>query len=75
MSGCMADQLPIKQRIGRSGLVRPRRGRIVAGALVGLAQRYGVSPTVARLLFILSLLLPGPQVLAYIALWIIMPGE
>ena len=75
MSGCMADQLPIQQRVGRRGLVRPRRGRIVAGVLVGLAQRFGVSPTVVRLLFILSMLLPGPQVLAYIALWILMPSE
>jgi phage shock protein PspC (stress-responsive transcriptional regulator) len=72
---CMADQLPIQQRVGRSGLVRPRRGRIVAGVLVGLAQRFGVSPTVARLVFILSMLLPGPQILAYVALWILMPSE
>jgi phage shock protein C len=75
MSECMADQLPIQQGVGRRGLVRPRRGRIVAGVLVGLAQRFGVSPTVVRLLFILSMLLPGPQVLAYIALWILMPSE
>jgi phage shock protein PspC (stress-responsive transcriptional regulator) len=28
-----------------------------------------------RLLFVLSCLLPGPQVLLYIALWVIVPGE
>jgi phage shock protein C len=71
----MADQLPIKERVGRSGLVRPRRGRILGGVLVGVAGRFGVSPNVARLLFILSMLLPGPQILAYIALWILMPSE
>ena len=57
------------------GLVRPRQGRVLAGVLVGLARRFGVSPNVARLVFIVSLLLPGPQILAYIALWILMPSE
>jgi phage shock protein PspC (stress-responsive transcriptional regulator) len=57
------------------GLVRPRRGRVLAGVLVGLANRFGVSPNAARLVFLLSLLLPGPQILAYIALWILMPSE
>jgi phage shock protein PspC (stress-responsive transcriptional regulator) len=32
-------------------------------------------PGVVRLLFVLSVLLPGPQVLVYIALWILMPSE
>jgi phage shock protein PspC (stress-responsive transcriptional regulator) len=57
------------------GLVRPRQGRVLAGVLVGLAGRFGVSPNAARLVFLLSMLLPGPQILAYIALWILMPSE
>jgi phage shock protein PspC (stress-responsive transcriptional regulator) len=28
-----------------------------------------------RLLFVVSLLIPGPQILIYIALWIIIPEE
>jgi phage shock protein PspC (stress-responsive transcriptional regulator) len=71
----MAEQLPIKQRVGQSGLVRPRSGRIVAGVLVGVANRFGMRPLVVRLLFVLSMLLPGPQILAYVALWILMPSE
>jgi phage shock protein PspC (stress-responsive transcriptional regulator) len=71
----MADQLPIKERIGQGGLIRPRQGRVLAGVLVGIANRFGVSPNVARLLFVLSMLLPGPQILAYVALWILMPSE
>jgi phage shock protein C len=59
----------------RQGLVRPRRGRILAGVLVGVADRFGISPNAARIVFILSMLLPGPQILAYIALWILMPSE
>jgi phage shock protein PspC (stress-responsive transcriptional regulator) len=71
----VADNLQAKQRMAGRGLVRPRRGRLVAGVIVGLAQRFGVSANVARLLFVLSMLLPGPQILAYIALWILMPSE
>ena len=36
-------------------------------------QNVGVSANLVRLLFVLSCLLPGPQVLIYIALWVIMP--
>ena len=58
-----------------TALVRPRRGKIVAGVCAGLARRFGMSPTAVRVLFLLSMLLPGPQILLYIALWIILPQE
>lgn len=54
-------------------LKRPRQGRIIAGVCAGIARRYGWSPTVVRVVFVLSLLLPGPQFLIYIALWILVP--
>jgi phage shock protein PspC (stress-responsive transcriptional regulator) len=56
-------------------LVRPRQGRWIAGVCAGLAQRFGLSPTFVRVLFLLSCLLPGPQFLFYIAAWIIIPNE
>lgn len=59
----------------RSGLVRPRDGRIFAGVCAGLARRFGMRPTTVRVLFVLSCLLPGPQILAYLALWLFMPNE
>jgi phage shock protein PspC (stress-responsive transcriptional regulator) len=71
----MAERLPVKQRMRDRGLVRPRGGRVLAGVCAGLAQRFGMRPAMVRLLFVLSILLPGPQVLVYIALWIIMPSE
>jgi phage shock protein PspC (stress-responsive transcriptional regulator) len=57
-----------------TALVRPR-DRMIAGVCSGLARRFGMSPTTVRLLFVISCLLPGPQFLIYIALWIIMPSE
>ncbi|MFY1574131.1 PspC domain-containing protein [Verrucosispora sp. WMMD703] len=56
-------------------LVRPRQGRMLAGVCAGLARRFGTSAGLIRLLFLLSLLLPGTQVIVYLALWIIMPNE
>jgi phage shock protein PspC (stress-responsive transcriptional regulator) len=57
------------------GLVRPRDDRMIAGVCAGVARRFGLSATTVRLLFVLSLLLPGPQVLVYLALWVLMPDE
>lgn len=71
----MAQNLSVKQRMAQQGLVRPRAGRVFAGVCAGLARRFGMRPGVVRLLFVLSILLPGPQVLVYIALWILMPSE
>ncbi|MGK5445444.1 PspC domain-containing protein [Micromonospora sp. URMC 105] len=56
-------------------LVRPREGRMLAGVCVGLARRYNTSPFMIRLLFLLSLLLPGTQVIVYLVLWALMPNE
>lgn len=56
-------------------LVRPRSGRVIAGVCAALARRFGMSPRVVRLLFVISCLLPGPQVLAYAVLWIVLPAE
>jgi phage shock protein PspC (stress-responsive transcriptional regulator) len=57
------------------GLVRPRDGRVIGGVCAGLARRFGISPGLVRLVFVVSVVLPGPQVLLYVALWILMPGE
>ena len=48
---------------------------MIAGVCAGLARRFGVSRSVVRLAFALSIVLPGPQFLAYAALWIIMPSD
>lgn len=55
-------------------LVRPHN-RIIAGVCSGLARRFGMSPTTVRVLFVLSCLLPGPQFVVYIALWVLVPNE
>ena len=54
---------------------RPRRRRVLAGVCAGIARRYGRSPWLVRVAFVASCLLPGPQILLYIALWILMPKD
>ncbi len=61
--------------VARRGLYRPRDGRILAGVCAGLARRFGLSATGVRIAFLLSCLLPGPQIVIYLALWLIMPSE
>lgn len=58
-----------------TALVRPSDGRWIGGVCAGLARRFGISPNVMRLIFVISCALPGPQILIYIALWILMPSE
>lgn len=55
-------------------LQRPRRGqgRVIAGVCGGLAQRFGLSPTLVRLAFVIFGL-TGAGELAYLVLWIVMP--
>jgi phage shock protein C len=58
-----------------STLRRPRDDRWIAGVCAGLARRFGLPPNLVRLLFVLSCLLPGPQFVVYLILWVIMPSE
>jgi phage shock protein PspC (stress-responsive transcriptional regulator) len=48
---------------------------MIGGVCAALARRFGMSPNTVRLLFVLSCLLPGPQFLLYIVLWVMLPSE
>lgn len=58
----------------RTGLVRPRRGRIIAGVCAGIADQYGWSRGMVRLLFVLFGVFGAGEV-AYVVLWLLMPKE
>jgi phage shock protein C len=53
-------------------LVRPRDGKLIAGVCAGLANRFGVSRRLVRLVFVIFGLV-GAGELAYIILWFLMP--
>lgn len=56
-------------------LARPRNDRWIAGVCSALARRFGMSSGMMRLIFVLSCLLPGPQFLIYLILWVLLPNE
>lgn len=58
-----------------SAPVRPREGRMIAGVCAALANRFGTSANTVRVIFLVSCLLPGPQFLLYLVLWVLFPGE
>jgi len=55
-------------------LRRSRTNRVIAGVCGGLAEYFGISATLIRIIFVL-LALPGgaPGILPYVILWIVMP--
>jgi phage shock protein C len=54
-------------------LYRSRNNRLLAGVCGGIAEYFGWDPTAVRLVFIASCLLPGPQLVAYLVAWILIP--
>ncbi|GAA2784523.1 PspC domain-containing protein [Streptomyces showdoensis] len=58
-----------------AALARPRDGRMIGGVCAALARRFGISAGTMRLIFLVSCLLPGPQFLLYLALWVLLPAE
>jgi phage shock protein PspC (stress-responsive transcriptional regulator) len=61
--------------VARRRLVRPRKGRWIAGVCAGIAERFDTSPLLVRILFVASTIIPGPQFIVYLALWIFIPSE
>ena len=59
----------------RPPLRRDTRNRMLGGVCAGIARRYGLSTSGLRLAFVLSCILPGPQILAYLALWLLIPAD
>lgn len=55
-------------------LYRSTRDKKIAGVCGGIAEIMGWDPTAVRLVAALSILLPGPQVLAYLVAWLVVPS-
>jgi len=58
-----------------NGLSRDTSNRVFAGVCSGIARRLGLSPTVVRAAFVISCVLPGPQILIYLILWALLPAD
>jgi phage shock protein C len=61
---------------GAKVLVRPQKGRMLAGVCAGTADYFGLDVTLVRVVVaVCSVLTGGAGVLAYLAAWVIIPGE
>lgn len=58
-----------------NSLARDTSNKVIAGVCSGIARRLGLSPTVVRVAFVLSIVLPGPQVFLYLLLWMLLPAD
>jgi phage shock protein PspC (stress-responsive transcriptional regulator) len=56
-------------------LRRDSQNKVIAGVCAGIARRYGLSHNGLRLAFVLSCVLPGPQFIAYLLLWVLIPAD
>ena len=54
---------------------RSRSDRMIAGVMGGIARRFGWSPTVLRLVFVLVSVASAafPGIVVYLILWVLMP--
>jgi len=56
-------------------LRRDSRHKVIGGVCAGIARRYGLSRAGLRAAFVISCILPGPQFVAYLLLWILIPAD
>lgn len=56
-------------------LVKSSRNRMVCGVCAGIAEYFGIDPTIVRLGWAIFCALGGSGVLAYIIAAVVMPGE
>jgi phage shock protein PspC (stress-responsive transcriptional regulator) len=56
-------------------LTRDTRHAVIGGVCAGIARRYGLSRTGLRVAFVVSCVLPGPQFIAYLLLWLLIPAD
>lgn len=56
-------------------LYRSNKDKMLGGVAGGLAEYFSIDPTLARIIFVVSLFVGGAGVIAYIILWIVVPEE
>ncbi|TWT23287.1 PspC domain-containing protein [Luteimonas marina] len=58
-----------------SGLTRSIHDRVLAGVVGGIAHRFGWSPTLLRILYVVVSVLSAafPGILVYLVLWLLVP--
>ncbi len=75
---CAACGYTQPRPIARRRLVRPLKGRKIAGVCLGVAHYLELDVTLVRVIWVMLALIPLPvvgAVLTYLVAWILMPNE
>jgi phage shock protein PspC (stress-responsive transcriptional regulator) len=61
--------------MSRGPLRRSRSNRVIAGVVGGLAEYVGISPNLARVIYVAASLVSAafPGLIVYVVLWILIP--
>lgn len=54
-------------------LTRSKTDRVIAGVAGGIAERFGLDPTLVRIAWVVSIFFGGFGILLYVVLWIALP--
>jgi phage shock protein C len=54
-------------------LTRSTTDRVIAGVAGGIAERFGLDPTLVRIAWVVSIFFGGFGILLYVVLWIALP--
>jgi phage shock protein C len=55
-------------------LTRSETDRVIAGVAGGIAERFGLDPTLVRIAWVVSIFFGGFGILLYVVLWIALPA-
>jgi phage shock protein PspC (stress-responsive transcriptional regulator) len=61
--------------ITRERLMRPRKGRKIAGVCLGFAEYFDVDVALVRVVWLVCSVFGGVGIVSYAAAWIVMPEE
>jgi phage shock protein C len=72
---CAYCGIRVGASLARTQLVRPRKGRKVAGVCLGFSEYFDIDVTVVRLVWLITALMTCVGFIPYIVAWIVMPEE
>ncbi|OLF04973.1 hypothetical protein BLA60_38445 [Actinophytocola xinjiangensis] len=73
--GGLADVEELAQDFWATRPRRPRRGRKIAGVAAGIANRYGIDPTLVRIGFVVAAVYGGAGLVVYLMGWLFLPEQ
>jgi phage shock protein C len=72
---CAYCGIRVGASLARQQLLRPRRGRKVAGVCLGFSEYFDIDVTLIRVVWLVTALLTGFGFIPYVIAWIVMPEE